>query len=223
MDITGQKYGRLTALSYSHSVKWVALWRFRCECGNEKVIRIGSVRSGRTKSCGCLMGEDARRKQKKYCWKHGRSGTPEWISWQQMTSRCRKPNNRLYKDYGGRGITVCERWNSFKNFLADMGLRPSLKHSIDRIDNNKGYSPENCRWATAREQSQNRRSSYMITFKGKTMNLSQWAAAIGFPYHTLSNRIRNLGWSAEDALTTPRRARRELTGKEIEWGAQVRG
>jgi len=123
-----------------------------------------------------------------------------------MKTRCYNPHRAKYERYGGRKIGVCERWlgnSGFINFLKDMGTRPSKAHSIDRIDNNKGYSPSNCRWATNIEQSRNRSTTHHITFQGETRTISEWAAATGLNYDTLKSRLNQLGWDVEKALTTP--------------------
>lgn len=135
--------------------------------------------------------------------KHGRCGTPEYRAWQGMLRRCCNPHSKSYPDYGGRGISACERWKaSFEAFFADMGERPSADHSIDRIDNSLGYSPENCRWATRAEQQRNRRDNVYLEHAGKRMMLVDWADEIGMNRMTLGNRIK-AGWTAEEAITTP--------------------
>jgi hypothetical protein len=129
--------------------------------------------------------------------------TPEYKAWMAMNERCANVNHQSYSFYGGRGITVCERWRvSFQSFYEDMGPRPSRHHSLDRIDNDAGYFPDNCRWATKSEQQNNIRSNRPITFRGETLNLSQWARKMGLPSDALSRRL-NDGWTVEDALTKP--------------------
>ena len=135
--------------------------------------------------------------------RHGMSGTPEHNAWMSMKSRCFNPNNKYYSDYGGRGITVCDRWlNSVENFLADMGSRPTAKHSIDRIDNDGDYCPDNCKWSTQTEQVNNRRSNRLITIDDVTLTIAQWAKKMGFGKKVIGDRLK-LGWSEFDAVMTP--------------------
>ena len=135
---------------------------------------------------------------------HGLSRTPEYQTWQHMKSRCFNPNNKAYSDYGGRGIAVCDRWkNSSQNFLADMGSRPTAKHSLDRIDNNADYSAENCKWSTRVEQQNNQRSNKpLITIDGKTLTIAQWTEEMGYGESVIYNRLED-GWSELDAVITP--------------------
>jgi hypothetical protein len=133
---------------------------------------------------------------------HGQSKTPTWRTWAGMRNRCNNPNNQKYPAYGGKGIKVCERWGSFENFVADMGERPSPKHSIDRIDNTGHYTPENCRWATPTEQANNKSTNRCVTFLGESLTVAEWSRRTGIPYFTLMYRIK-AGWSAERALTEP--------------------
>ncbi len=207
VDHTGKVYGRLTAIRFHGPTKHgSSFWIFRCECGAEKIIDVQSVRSGATKSCGCFRAEAlkaGRDQLHKDAVTHGKTGTREHHIWLQIRYRCNNKDNSGYADYGGRGIKVCERWNDFENFLADMGKKPSAKHSIDRIDNDGDYCPENCRWATMKEQGNNRRSNCPLTYNGETKTAKQWAEAIGMDHTTLWSRIFKQGWSVEKALTTP--------------------
>ena len=137
--------------------------------------------------------------------KHGRSYTPEYRAWQLMRLRCTDPKHAAYPRYGGRGITICERWlNSPTKFLADMGPRPSKRHEIDRIDNDKGYSPENCRWATRKQNDRNRRSNRILEFRGERRCLVEWCELLGLRTDTVGKRLA-AGWSVERALSIPAR------------------
>jgi hypothetical protein len=154
LELTGQKFGRLTAVRDIAIIKGQgAQWLCRCDCGNEAKIIAKRLKSGHTRSCGCLHTEAVRRPRT-----HGGSQTNAYSSWQNMISRCTHPSYPSYEHYKARGITVCDRWKSFENFLADMGERPGgfREYSLERIDNDKGYEPGNCCWATWKEQAKNR-------------------------------------------------------------------
>lgn len=138
--------------------------------------------------------------------RHGKKDIPEYRIWAAMLQRCLNENNSAYPDYGGRGIKPCERWLKFSAFFADMGRRPSPQHTLDRVDNNKGYEPGNVVWATMHTQTRNKRSNIWLTFAGRTMILVDWAREVGLPRKTLTNRLFTLGWTVERALTTPRRS-----------------
>ena len=171
-------------------------WLCRCDCGTEKVVSAGHLRSGHTRSCGCLKGRNSIT--------HGCAvgGKPELVYglWSTMKQRCLNPNSDKYKDYGGRGIRVCERWLKFENFLADMGRPPGSGYSIDRIDNDGDYEPGNCRWATLQEQATNKRNNIMLDWHGERMTLAEAARRAGLNRSTVWRRIRR-GWAADRALS----------------------
>lgn len=200
LDITGQLFGRLTAIRFIESKligsKLHRIWECRCACGALVAIKISYLTSGDTQSCGCLSAEISKRGRRR---RHSGSGTPEFNVWVGMKQRCGNPSNPAYKDYGGRGISVCRDWLEFENFLRDMGPRPSPNHSIERINNDKGYSADNCKWEVRVAQANNRRSSRQITFQGQTKTLAQWSAALGIPRSTIWNRLK-AGATEEVAL-----------------------
>lgn len=180
----------------------------RCECGTERRVLFGDVKSGRSKSCGCLRLQERRDGQRIKVTKHGYSDTPTAASWTEMKRRCYAKHRKEYPNYGGRGIAVCDRWlESFTNFLADMGERPA-GHTLDRIDNNGDYTPANCRWAPRAQQELNKRSNVRYAFNGGLLTIPEIARQIGMNQATLSNRIKTLGWTVERAIAEPLRVRR---------------
>lgn len=199
-DITDQKFCRLTALRVdeARSTSQTAYWICRCDCGTEKSIRLASLTTRPNLSCGCLHLEI----QRKRFTKHGMARTPEYVAWQAMRQRCENPDNPEFKNYGARGIKVCSAWESFPSFFADMGLRPGTGYSIERENNDKGYSPDNCKWATMAEQSDNKQQSRKIIYDGRTQSLTTWAREKGIKPPTLYSRLCD-GWTVHDALTTP--------------------
>ncbi len=136
---------------------------------------------------------------------------PEYEVWKKMRQRCCNPRHTSYRNYGGRGIEVCSRWDAFRAFLDDMGHRPSPKHSLDRIDNGGNYEPENCRWATPQQQQRNRRNNHLLTHNGQTMSIAEWSDQTGIHRRTLLNRISRNGWTVERALTTPETGGKQFT------------
>ncbi len=204
IDETGNTYGDVTVIRRAGSKNSKAMWECLCECGNIFVTRGSSLRAGSTRSCGCkamlITGYSG-------FVKHGGFGTPEYKTWCTMIGRCHCETNTAYHYYGGRGIVVCDRWrHSFENFLNDMGKRPEGL-SLDRIDNDGPYSPDNCRWATRTQQMNNRRSNVILTRDGQSMTLTEWARLLGYNVDAIRKRIK-AGWSDERILATPIRAKR---------------
>lgn len=195
-NIAGKKFSRLTVIKRSWSnerKKW--LWSCRCECGTIISVTTSDLVTGNTKSCGCLRRDTIAR----YSTSHGQSQTHLYGIWKKMRDRCKNKNIKSYKNYGLRGIRVCDEWQKFEPFYTwaiTHGYTQGL--TIDRIDNNGNYSPDNCRWATMKEQSQNRRTS--VLFNGRC--LKSWAEENGIPYKTLHYRIKH-GWSFERAISEP--------------------
>lgn len=189
IDLSGVRVGRLLVIEYSDSDDGRKAWKCLCDCGNYVEIRGANLRSGKTKSCGCFKREQMAEGIGK---KHGMYGSRENKSWSTMLERCTNPNAKSYSDYGGRGITVCERWRSFDNFFADMGPRPPGT-TLDRKDNAKGYEPGNCRWSTSAEQQNNRRNSRRYLFQGVQYTSLQLSEITGLGYHALRKQLSNFG------------------------------
>lgn len=203
IDLTGQRFGRLVVVGRAdppYDKRGYARWHCRCDCGNETDATGHNLCQGTTASCGCLQKERSRVANTT----HGQTGSRLYIIWQSMRARCENPHKHDYDYYGGRGITVCEEWHDFANFMQwaeRTGYQENL--TIDRIDANKGYNPVNCRWVTMHEQNRNRRSNVNITYHGVTRCLSDWAATFGIKTVTLWERIFRYHWDIERAFTTP--------------------
>lgn len=218
-ELTGQRFGRLTVLQKSETKKRSQLvWLCKCDCGQQASVESWSLRKGLTRSCGCLSLE-ARSKPRPSIRKHGEGSngkeTPEYQTWAAMLSRCNNPNHKAFAHYGGRGITVCERWKVYQNFLADMGRRPDASYSIDRIDNSLGYSPENCRWTDAKTQMNNRRPAHLdkttsvhrlFEHQGQARKVIEWLSIVGISQNTYRQRIRD-GKTVGEAIFTPLHSR----------------
>lgn len=189
VELSGKRFGRLLVIKEMpiSSLLIRIRWKCLCDCGNVTTAVSQSLISGAIKSCGCLKNELS----KERCTKHGKSGTNTYKIWQGMVGRCCNKNNTNYHRYGGRGISVCERWKVFENFLEDMGERP-IKLELDRIDNSKGYSKENCRWATTRQNCRNTRKNTFIEYNGESRCLSEWSEITGIYKSTLMYRLKNM-------------------------------
>lgn len=194
IDRTGHRYGRLTVVREAgRNRHGHVTWICTCECEKQVTVVGGDLKSGNTAGCGCITGGRT----------HGLSLSQEYICWKGMKQRCYNTKYVSYDCYGGRGIIVCKRWrDSYKAFIADMGPRPSTNHSIDRIDNDGDYGPENCRWATRVEQSNNCRRNRWLTVGGVRKTQTQWSRDLGGCDTLVSTRIR-LGWSLADAVSLP--------------------
>lgn len=199
VNMVGMRFGRLVVLERGeppHGVRRRSVyWKALCDCGNRFVSAGDALRIGATVSCGCFRRDNV----SEYATTHGMTKTPEYRAWAQMRQRCLNPSDARYASYGGRGIRICAQWESFDNFLADMGTRLSPQHSLDRKDNNGDYEPNNCRWATRRDQQNNRRTNRRLTAFGYTMSLAEWARKLGRPPATLAKRLK-AGWPVERAL-----------------------
>ena len=195
----GKRFGNLTVVDIRSGCGSKNLL-CRCDCGKEFWCQSNSLKAGVTTSCGCF----GRERHRQSVTTHGLSSSHTFKCWDCMRGRCERPSASAYLDYGGRGITVCERWKTFANFLADMGESPTGKHTIDRIDNDGNYEPGNCRWATRLEQQNNRRCNRRITIGSVTMTLTQWSREPGVTanYRTIAGRL-NAGWPTHDAVFAP--------------------
>jgi hypothetical protein len=191
----GEMYGELTIIKEvsprkTHNGKIKRMFLCKCSCGNYKEATFSDLRVGDTKSCGCLRNRD------KVI--HGKTDQPTYKTWGAMKARCLNKNRDNYKYYGGKGIKICKEWLKFKNFYKDMGDRPKGK-TLDRIDNNKGYYKENCRWATRREQCNNRKTNHFLEMDSERLTIAQWSRKIDVKEGTLQSRVKK-GWSVEKIL-----------------------
>lgn len=200
-DLTNQRFGRLVALkNVGKDNKYSLLWECICDCGNTVVVSSRELSREHRKSCGCL--------KETYKFKHGYSKHPLYDCWVSMKARCNNKRNPKYPSYGGRGITVCEEWeNDFCSFL-EWSLKNGYDEqlTLDRIDNNKGYYPENCRWTTRKVQQNNTRHNRYIEYNGETKTLSQWCELLNLKYSTMLNRFSH-GYTAKQAFETPIKTR----------------
>ena len=201
-DIVNVKFGRLTVIKFIKREKSKTYWECQCDCGNKIITTQNSLQTGSTKSCGCLFKEGNNKKM-------NLSDTKLYNTWRSMKSRCYNQKSDSYKNYGNKGIIVCDEWlnkeNGFINFYnwaINNGYKENL--TIDRIDSNKNYEPSNCRWATRKVQNNNTSRNRYIAFNGLTLTMSQWTEKIGLNKNTLKNRLDNK-WTIKKALTTPAR------------------
>lgn len=203
-DLAGQRFGRLTVLERAgNDNNGKAVWRCKGECNNEVAVVGQNLLRGRTKSCGCLFRGRS----------HGRVGTRLHRIWTGMKTRCNNPHSEAFQRYGGRGVAVCSEWEHNFQAFYDWAMANGYadKLTLDRKDNDKGYSPENCRWATENEQQNNRRNNHMVTYNGKTQTVSQWADEMGIKRATLSARLNRYKWDIGKALGNDEGSANETT------------
>lgn len=202
VHLAGERFGRLVAVQ-RHGPFWT--WHCVCDCGKQVIVRGSALRNGNTKSCGCLNVDSLRSRFRK----HGHSqGSLEYVSWLGMRARCRNPKNRSWKNYGGRGISVCSRWESFEAFLTDMGYAPSSKYTIERRNNELGYYPENCCWISKAEQGKNTRRVIRLSIDGVEKPLREWSHIFGLQEGTVYARY-HLGIRDVEKLFAPTRRQRD--------------
>lgn len=207
IDLTGQRFGRLTVIERANNyispkgepkARWICL----CDCGNVAEVNGNDLRKGHTKSCGCLNIESAISNLAGVSITHGKSYTRLYKIWSNMKTRCCNPQNKDYAKYGGRGIAICEEWlckfQAFYDWAMSNGYQDDL--SIDRIDNEKGYSPENCRWASRLAQVENRRNTRKVTINGVQKPISEWCRQYSVNYETVISRIYKCNWTPEEAF-----------------------
>jgi hypothetical protein len=206
-ELSGNRYGRLMAIRPDGNIiddlgrKRQVIWLCKCDCGGEARVKSHNLLHGDTRSCGCLQRE-VRKSSGKQAITHGMSYSPEYRAWGDMRRRCVDVNFPEYKNYGGRGISVCPEWQTFEQFFFDMGTRPSDRHSLDRINNDGNYEPGNCRWASRSQQVSNKTSSLIVEAFGRRAALCEFVARGTPEYKRAQDRIQR-GWDAEKALTTP--------------------
>jgi hypothetical protein len=197
LELAGVRSGKLVAVEkagVNHEKR--ILWRCQCDCGNETLATASAIKLGLNRSCGCAKSSGKGARQ------DGRSKRPEYMVWQIMRQRCGNPADDGYYLYGARGIRVCAEWDTkdgFAAFIAHLGPRPSADHSIDRIDNDRGYEPGNVRWATPKQQAANRRTTHYLTIDGETYHVSEWARRAGVKIGTIFSRLRQ-GFTGHDLL-----------------------
>ena len=198
VDLTGKHFGRLTVIERADDRNGVTAWLCKCDCGNETVAYAHHLKCGDTKSCGCLFEE----LNHKTAVKHGMSEDPLYNRFTKIVSRCESPTNPEYKNYGGRGISVCEEWRrNFKAFYEwsmQNGYREDL--TIDRIDVNGNYEPNNCRWVDRVAQANNTRSNHFIEYNGERKTIAEWGRKLGISYSTLWGRLKKHKWSMDGAI-----------------------
>jgi hypothetical protein len=197
IDLTGKHFDRLFVVKRSKNAGRQPKWECLCSCGNTAIVHGSNLRHGYTKSCGCLHQEAT----KKANTTHGESKSKTYVIWRNMINRCENYARPDFINYGGRGISVCQKWRSFVGFVSDMGkAMPGM--SIDRINTDGNYEPSNCRWATATQQARNKRNTRLVEFNGNRASLAEHCKSLGLNYRTIHQRLKR-GWTANAALSTP--------------------
>lgn len=196
VSYVGLTFNRFTVVAYAGMKGANRRWYCRCECGVVKICQSGDLRCGKVKSCGCWNTEVLQTRNTK----HGMSRRPEYAVWSTIIDRCENPRNRFFPNYGGRGIAICQEWrHDFGRFFSDMGPRPPGDMTIERRDTNGPYCKQNCYWADRTTQANNKRNNRMLTARGMTMSMSQWAKIVPTPYSTIRSRKR-LGYTDDQAI-----------------------
>lgn len=203
LDLTGQKFGRWAAIERAPNVGQKTMWHVQCDCGTLRIVPGGDLRNGKTKSCGCLNREMITARNLRHGMNIRGKRTRTYRIWCAMRTRCENAKAKDFARYGGRGIAVCSQWHNFSVFLADMGECPPYL-TLERRDNNGHYEPENCYWATRKEQSNNKCNTKRMIYRGETITLAQWTERTGLSYSCFYRRTRTLGWNEEKTLNTPR-------------------
>lgn len=200
IDLTGQKFGRLTVIERAKNAKYSSVrWLCQCDCGQQTVVTAGNLKNNHTRSCGCLRRDINSKIHYIHGYSHSKNKRNEiYTIWKDIVKRCNNSNCNNYENYGGRGIRICNKWLKFINFLEDMGERPRGM-SVDRINNDGDYCPENCKWSTRKEQNRNSRHNVLITINNKTRCLSEWCEFYQLPYQKVYGRLYR-GWIPEEAL-----------------------
>jgi len=190
----GHKFNNFSVISYEgQNHGWRHIWKCRCVCGNIRILNTTEIRTKKRGSCGCISRKRT----------HGLSSTLEYKTWQMMLQRCTNPSDKAFKNYGARGITVCDRWRTFHNFITDMGMKPKGRYSIDRVDNNGNYTPDNCIWATDYQQANNKRDVRKFIIEGEELSMPEISRKYGINVKTLRFRLLKKKMSVIDAVYTP--------------------
>lgn len=213
IDLTGQKFNRLLVIEPARTKSGKFAWKCKCDCGKFVIVKGFELKNGGTKSCGCYKNDIARKRLTK----HGLSRTKLRSILTSIHSRCENPNHISYKNYGGRGISVCKEWiedfSAFYEWAINNGYKENLQ--IDRINNDGNYEPNNCRFVTQKENLMNKRNTLVYAYDGKEKTLQEWAIESGIEYRRLRSRIKECGWSFEKAISTPVRVKNNIRKKEV--------